>query len=68
MRGYEFYVNDGDPLNFVADTPVYSLIAQNRSHGLPELDPSFQPTQVRYFKLRSTGERAFQMGDSRFLA
>ncbi len=63
LRGYEFYVNDGDPLNFVGDTPVYSLIAQNRSHGLPELDLSFQPTQVRYFKLRSTGERAFQMGD-----
>ncbi len=63
LRGYEFYINDGDPLNFVGDTPVYSLIAQNRSHGLPELDLSFQPTQVRYFKLRSTGERAFQMGD-----
>ena len=63
LRGYEFYVNDGNPLNFIGTTPVYSLIAQNRSHGLPELDLSFSPTQVRYFKLRSTGERGFQMGD-----
>ncbi len=63
LRGYEFYVNDGNPLNFIGSTPVYSLIAQNRSHGLPELDLSFSPTQVRYFKLRSTGERGFQMGD-----
>jgi len=63
LRGYELYVNDGDPLNFIGATPVYSLIAQNRSHGLPELDLSFSPTQVRYFKLRSTGERGFQMGD-----
>jgi hypothetical protein len=63
LRGYEFYVNDGNPLNFIGATPVYSLIAQNRSHGLPELDLSFSPTQVRYFKLRSTGERGFQMGD-----
>ena len=63
LRGYEFYVNDGDSLNFIGDKPVYSLIAQDRSHGLPELDLSFSPTQVRYFKLRSTGERGFQMGD-----
>mgnify|MGYP003978113259 FL=1 len=63
LRGYEFYVNDGDSLNFICDKPVYSLIAQDRSHGLPELDLSFSPTQVRYFKLRSTGERGFQMGD-----
>jgi hypothetical protein len=63
LRGYEFYVNDGDSLNFVGDKPIYSLIAQDRSHGLPELDLSFSPTQVRHFKLRSTGERGFQMGD-----
>ena len=63
LRGYEFYVNNGDPLNFVGENPVYSLIAQDRSHGLPELDLDFPATQVRYFKLRSTGERAFQMGD-----
>ena len=63
LRGYEFYVNDGDSLNFIGDKPVYSLIAQDRSHGLPELDLSFSPTQVRHFKLRSTGERGFQMGD-----
>jgi hypothetical protein len=63
LRGFEFYVNDGNPLNFVGSTPVYSLIAQNRSHGEPELDLSFSPTQVRYFKIRSTGERGFQMGD-----
>ena len=63
LRGYEFYINNGDPLNFVGETPVYSLIKQNRSHGEAELDLSFPATQVRYFKLRSTGERAFQMGD-----
>ena len=63
LRGYELYVNDGDSLNFIGDKPVYSLIAQDRSHGLPELDLSFSPTQVRHFKLRSTGERGFQMGD-----
>ena len=63
LRGYEFYVNDGDSLNFIGDKPVYSLIAQDRSHGLPELDLRFSPTQVRHFKLRSTGERGFQMGD-----
>ncbi|MFT5087506.1 MAG: hypothetical protein ACI8PG_001866 [Planctomycetota bacterium] len=63
LRGYELYVNDGDPLNFIGSNPVYSLIAQNRSHGLPELDLSFSPTQVRHFKLRSTGEKGFQMGD-----
>ena len=63
LRGYEFYVNDGDSLNFVGGNPVYALIAQDRSHGLPELDLSFPPTQVRFFRLRSTGERGFQMGD-----
>ena len=63
LRGYEFYVNDGDSLNFVGGNPVYGLIAQDRSHGLPELDLSFPPTQVRFFRLRSTGERGFQMGD-----
>lgn len=63
LRGYEFYVNDGDSLNFVGGNPVYALIAQDRSHGLPELDLSFPPTQVRFFILRSTGERGFQMGD-----
>ena len=63
LRGYEFYVNDGDSLNFIGGNPVYALIAQDRSHGLPELDLSFPPTQVRFFRLRSTGERGFQMGD-----
>ena len=63
LRGYEFYVNDGDSLNFVGGNPVYALIEQDRSHGLPELDLSFPPTQVRFFRLRSTGERGFQMGD-----
>ena len=63
LRGYEFYVNDGDSLNFVGGNPVYALTAQDRSHGLPELDLSFPPTQVRFFRLRSTGERGFQMGD-----
>ena len=63
LRGYEFYVNDGDSLNFIGGKPVYALIAQDRSHGLPELDLSFPPTKVRFFRLRSTGERGFQMGD-----
>ena len=63
LRGYEFYANDGDSLNFIGGKPVYALIAQDRSHGLPELDLSFPPTQVRFFRLRSTGERGFQMGD-----
>lgn len=63
LRGYEFYVNDGDSLNFIGGNPVYALIAQDRSHGLPELDLSFPPTKVRFFRLRSTGERGFQMGD-----
>ena len=63
LRGYEFYVNDGDSLNFIGGKPVYGLIAQDRSHGLPELDLSFPPTKVRFFRLRSTGERGFQMGD-----
>ena len=63
LRGYEFYVNDGDSLNFIGGNPVYALIAQDRSHGLPELDLSFPPTQVRFFIVRSTGERGFQMGD-----
>ena len=63
LRGYEFYVNDGDSLNFVGGNPVYVIIAQDRSHGLPELDLSFPPTKVRFFRLRSTGERGFQMGD-----
>ena len=63
LRGYEFYINDGDSLNFIGGDPVYALIAQDRSHGLPELDLSFPPTQVRFFRLRSTGERGFQMGD-----
>ncbi len=63
LRGYEFYANDGDSLNFIGGNPVYALIAQDRSHGQPELDLSFPPTQVRFFRLRSTGERGFQMGD-----
>lgn len=63
LRGYEFYANDGDSLNFIGGSPVYALIAQDRSHGLPELDLSFPPTKVRFFRLRSTGERGFQMGD-----
>ena len=63
LRGYEFYANDGDSLNFIGGNPVYGLIAQDRSHGLPELDLSFPPTKVRFFRLRSTGERGFQMGD-----
>ena len=63
LRGYEFYANDGDSLNFIGGNPVYALIAQDRSHGLPELDLSFPPTKVRFFRLRSTGERGFQMGD-----
>ena len=63
LRGYEFYTNDGDSLNFIGGNPVYGLIAQDRSHGLPELDLSFPPTKVRFFRLRSTGERGFQMGD-----
>ncbi len=63
LRGYEFYANDGDSLNFIGGNPVYALIAQDRSHGQPELDLSFPPTKVRFFRLRSTGERGFQMGD-----
>ena len=64
----EIYANDGDSINFVRnDTsgsqPIYSLIAQDRSHGAPELDVRFRPQSVRYLKLRSTGERPFQMGD-----
>ena len=49
LRGYEFYANDGDSLNFIGGNPVYALIAQDRSHGLPELDLSFPPTKVRFF-------------------
>ena len=63
LRGYEVLANDGDSLNFVGNDPIYSLIAQNRSHGAPELDVRFSPQAVRFLKLRSTGERPFQMGD-----
>jgi hypothetical protein len=63
LRGYEIYANDGDSLNFVGSEPIYSLIAQDRSHGAPELDVRFDPQPVRYLRLRSTGERPFQMGD-----
>ncbi len=63
LRGYEIYANDGDSLNFVGAEPIYSLIAQDRSHGAPELDVRFRPQAVRYLRLRSTGERSFQMGD-----
>lgn len=63
LRGYEILANDGDSLNFVGSDPIYSLIVQNRSHGSPELDVHFSPQSVRFLKLRSTGERPFQMGD-----
>lgn len=70
LRGYEFYINDGDSLNFVDDPgdsqgpqPLYSLVAQDRSHGELELDLRIKPQPVRFMKLRSTGERSFQMGD-----
>ncbi|NKB66513.1 MAG: hypothetical protein GKR89_05590 [Candidatus Latescibacteria bacterium] len=63
LRGYELYVNDGDSLNFSNGLPVYSLIAQDRSHGEPQFDIDIAPQAVRFLKLRSTGERSFQMGD-----
>lgn len=63
LRGYEFYINDGDSVNFVGSEPAYVLVAQDRSHGQPELDVSFPAQEVRFFKIRSTGERGFQMGD-----
>ena len=63
LRGYEFYINDGDSLNFVGSEPAYVLVTQDRSHGEPELDISFPAQEVRFFKIRSTGERSFQMGD-----
>jgi hypothetical protein len=70
LRGYELYVNDGDSLNFVDDPgddegpqPLFSLVSQDRSHGELELDVSMLPQPVRFMKLRSTGERSFQMGD-----
>ncbi|MBI2503789.1 MAG: hypothetical protein HYW07_11230 [Candidatus Latescibacteria bacterium] len=63
LRGYEILANDGDSLNFIGSEPIYSLIAQDRSHGAPELDVRFDPQAVRFLKLRSTGERPFQMGD-----
>ncbi len=63
LRGYELYANDGDSLNFSRGQPIYNLIVQDRSHGEPELDIRFDPLPVRFLKLRSTGERYFQMGD-----
>jgi hypothetical protein len=63
LRGYEILANDGDSLNYIGSEPLYSLIAQDRSHGAPELDVRFDPQPVRFLKLRSTGERPFQMGD-----
>ena len=63
LRGYELFANDGDSLNFSNGQPVYSLIAQDRSHGEPQFDLSIRAQPVRFLKLRSTGERAFQMGD-----
>ena len=70
IRGYELYVNDGDSLNFVDDPsdsqgpqPLFSLVAQDRSHGELELDVRIRAQPVRFMKLRSTGERSFQMGD-----
>ena len=70
LRGYELYVNDGDSLNFVDDPgdtlgpqPLFSLVAQDRSHGELELDVRIRAQPVRFMKLRSTGQRSFQMGD-----
>ena len=64
LRGYEILVNDGDSLrSFVRTEPVFNLIARDPAHGEPELDLSFPPQPVRFLKLRSTGERSFQMGD-----
>jgi hypothetical protein len=64
LRGYEIFVNDGDSLrSFIGTEPVFNLIARDPSHGEPELDVSFPPQPVRFLKLRSTGVRAFQMGD-----
>ena len=65
LRGYEFYVNDGDSLNFIGGNPVYALIAQDRSHGLPELDLSFPPTQVRFFRLAQHRRTRLPDGRSR---
>ena len=64
LRGYELFVNDGDSLrSFVGTEPVYTLVASDATHGEPELDISFPPQPVRFLKMRSTGVRAFQMGD-----
>ena len=63
LRGYEIYANDGDSTNFIGAEPVFALIAQNRTHGDPELDVRFAPQPVRFLKVRSTGERPFSMGD-----
>ena len=64
LRGYELFVNDGDSLrSFVGAEPLYTLVANDPAHGEPELDVSFPPQPVRFLRIRSTGVRAFQMGD-----
>jgi hypothetical protein len=63
LRGYELEVNDGEAINFNGDEPIYTLIASDRSHGEPELDINFTPQPVRFLRLRSLGDRGFQMGD-----
>ena len=69
LRGYEFYVNDGDSLNFIGGNPVYALIAQDRSHGLPRIGLELsRRRRCAFFGCAARANAASRWATSKFLA
>lgn len=51
LKGYQVYVNDGDPKNFFGGEPIYQLLARNTENEAPVIDLRFPLQYVRYIKL-----------------
>lgn len=59
LRAYEIWVNDGNPKNVFAGSPIYSLLVRNPQNDTTKIIERFPTQYVRYIKVKALTDHQF---------
>ena len=63
IRGYEIYINDGDPRNMFQGEPIYTLLIRRPQNPEELVDECFSMKYARYIKIVNTAPEGFMISE-----
>ena len=63
MKGYEIFINDGQPESFIDEQPTYRMLQSNRRNKQSIVDVRFPLQPIRIIKLRSSSSHRFEIAE-----